>query len=199
MNRFWKEYFIFMEKKTNTLKKALTGIILSVILIVIDQVTKLMAIHGLMNQQPFVIWDGVFELHYLENRGAAFGILQGKKIFFVIFTLVVLCMIAYLYLKRIPDEKKFRPIDGICIPIRIPEERKYTPLRICYVLLMAGAFGNLIDRVARGYVVDFFYFKLIDFPVFNVADIYVTVAAFAMIILGLFYYKEEDYNKIFHD
>ena len=153
MNRFWKEYFIFMEKKTNTLKKALTGIILSVILIVIDQVTKLMAIHGLMNQQPFVIWDGVFELHYLENRGAAFGILQGKKIFFVIFTLVVLCMIAYLYLKRIPDEKKFRPIDG----------------------------------------------KLIDFPVFNVADIYVTVAAFAMIILGLFYYKEEDYNKIFHD
>ena len=76
-----------------------------------------MAIHGLMNQQPFVIWDGVFELHYLENRGAAFGILQGKKIFFVIFTLVVLCMIAYLYLKRIPDEKKFRPIDGICILI----------------------------------------------------------------------------------
>ena len=162
-----------MEKKTNTLKKALTGIILSVILIVIDQVTKLMAIHGLMNQQPFVIWDGVFELHYLENRGAAFGILQGKKIFFVIFTLVVLCMIAYLYLKRIPDEKKFRPIDGICI------------------LFFAGALGN--------YVVDFFYFKLIDFPVFNVADIYVTVAAFAMIILGLFYYKEEDYNKIFHD
>ena len=148
-----------MEKKTNTLKKALTGIILSVILIVIDQVTKLMAIHGLMNQQPFVIWDGVFELHYLENRGAAFGILQGKKIFFVIFTLVVLCMIAYLYLKRIPDEKKFRPIDGICI------------------LFFAGALGNFIDRVFRNYVVDFFYFKLIDFPVFNVADIYVTVAA----------------------
>ena len=64
---------------------------------------------------------------------------------------------------------------------------------------MAGAFGNMIDRAFRGYVVDFFYFKLIDFPVFNVADIYVTVAAFAMIILGLFYYKEEDYNKIFHD
>ena len=58
---------------------------------------------------------------------------------------------------------------------------------------------NFIDRVFRNYVVDFFYFKLIDFPVFNVADIYVPVAAFAMIILGLFYYKEEDYNKIFHD
>ena len=68
MNRFWKEYFIFMEKKTNTLKKALTGIILSVILIVIDQVTKLMAIHGLMNQQPFVIWDGVLPETYSRRE-----------------------------------------------------------------------------------------------------------------------------------
>ena len=67
-----------------------------------------------------MIWDGVFELHYLENRGAAFGILQGKKIFFVVFTLIVLCLIAYLYLKRIPDEKKFRPMDGICI-LFLPE------------------------------------------------------------------------------
>lgn len=168
-----------METKTNTLKKAVTGMILSVILIVIDQVTKLMAIHGLMNQQPFVILDGIFELHYLENRGAAFGILQGKKAFFIIFTILVLAFIAYIYLKRIPNEKKFRMLDGICI------------------LFFAGALGNFIDRVFRNYVVDFFYFKLIDFPIFNVADIYVTVAAFAMIILGLFYYKEDDYNKIF--
>lgn len=168
-----------METKTNTLKKAVIGMILSVVLIVIDQTTKLMAIHGLMNQQPFVILDGIFELHYLENRGAAFGILQGKKAFFIIFTILVLAFIAYIYLKRIPDEKKFRLMDGICI------------------LFFAGALGNFIDRVFRNYVVDFFYFKLIDFPVFNVADIYVTVAAFAMIILGLFYYKEDDYNKIF--
>ena len=168
-----------METKTNTLKKAVIGMILSVVLIVIDQMTKLMAIHGLMNQQPFVILDGIFELHYLENRGAAFGILQGKKAFFIIFTILVLAFIAYIYLKRIPDEKKFRLLDSICI------------------LFFAGALGNFIDRVFRNYVVDFFYFKLIDFPIFNVADIYVTVAAFAMIILGLFYYKEDDYNKIF--
>lgn len=168
-----------METKTNTLKKAVIGMILSVVLIVIDQMTKLMAIHGLMNQQPFVILDGIFELHYLENRGAAFGILQGKKAFFIIFTILVLAFIAYIYLKRIPDEKKFRLLDGICI------------------LFFAGALGNFIDRVFRNYVVDFFYFKLIDFPIFNVADIYVTVAAFAMIILGLFYYKEDDYNNIF--
>jgi len=84
MNRFWKESYTFMETKTNTLKKAVIGMILSVVLIVIDQMTKLMAIHGLMNQQPFVILDGIFELRYLENRGAAFGILQGKKAFFII-------------------------------------------------------------------------------------------------------------------
>ena len=77
--------------------------------------------------------------------------------------------------------------------------KKLLPLRICAVFIFSGAIGNFIDRLKLGYVVDFFYFKLIDFPVFNVADIYVTVAAFAMIILGLFYYKEEDYNKIFHD
>ena len=167
MNSLWKRYGLFG--------------LLTALAVGLDQWTKRLAVENLMGNGPFVIWDGVFELHYLENRGAAFGILQGKKIFFVIFTLVVLCMIAYLYLKRIPDEKKFRPIDGICI------------------LFFAGALGNFIDRVFRNYVVDFFYFKLIDFPVFNVADIYVTVAAFAMIILGLFYYKEEDYNKIFHD
>ena len=62
---------------------------------------------------------------------------------------------------------------------------------------MAGAFGNLIDRVFRGYVVDFFYFKWIDFPVFNVADIYVTLSAIALIIVVLFYYKEEDFSLIF--
>ena len=84
-----------METKTNTLKKAVIGMILSVVLIVIDQMTKLMAIHGLMNQQPFVILDGIFELHYLENRGAAFGILQGKKAFFIIFTILVYCL--YLF------------------------------------------------------------------------------------------------------
>ena len=61
----------------------------------------------------------------------------------------------------------------------------------------AGAIGNFIDRITQQYVVDFLYFKLIDFPIFNVADIYVTCAAFAMILLGFFYYKDEDVERIF--
>ena len=60
------------------------------------------------------------------------------------------------------------------------------------MLICSGAIGNMIDRVSRGYVVDFFYFKLINFPIFNVADCYVTVAAFLLIVLIFFYYKEEE-------
>ena len=63
---------------------------------------------------------------------------------------------------------------------------------------MAGAFGNCIDRIRLNYVVDFFYFKLIDFPIFNMADIYVTVSAVALILLVFIYYKEEDLERIFH-
>ena len=155
-----------METKINTVKKSLVGLIFSFFLIFIDQITKILAIQQLKDDNAFVLIDGVFELRYLENRGAAFGILQGKKIFFILFTLIALCLIAYIYLKRIPAERKFRFLDVICI------------------LFFSGAIGNFIDRIMRNYVVDFFYFKLIDFPIFNVADVYVTVAAFAMILLG---------------
>ena len=60
--------------------------------------------------------------------------------------------------------------------------------------IISGALGNFIDRFINGYVVDFFYFKLINFPIFNVADIYVTVSAAVLIVLGVFYYKEDDYK-----
>ena len=66
------------------------------------------------------------------------------------------------------------------------------PIRIVAVLIVAGAIGNMIDRVVHQYVIDFFYFKLINFPIFNVADIYVVVACILFILLMLFYYKEEE-------
>ena len=144
------------------MKKHIKIFSLIIILIIADQLTKLWALADLRGSEGIPVISGVFELQYLENRGAAFGILQDKQILFLLITVAVAVLLTY-------------------ISIRIPEERKYTPLRICYVLLMAGAFGNLIDRVARGYVVDFFYFKLIDFPVFNVADIYVTVGTFILV------------------
>ena len=64
-------------------------------------------------------------------------------------------------------------------------------------LLIAGAIGNLIDRIVNGYVVDFLYFKLIDFPVFNVADCYVTIACALLIIFCVFVINDKEFNAIF--
>lgn len=168
-----------MMNSNRMLKRGVIGAIISVFLIVLDQFTKYLAVKHLMNQPNIVLWEGVFELQYLENRGAAFGIMQGQKLFFVTFTSIAMCAIAWFYLKKIPDAKKYRFLEVIC------------------VMLFAGGIGNFIDRVRLNYVIDFFYFSLIDFPIFNVADIYVTVAAFAMVLLGMFYYKDEDYDLIF--
>lgn len=65
-------------------------------------------------------------------------------------------------------------------------------MRVCLDLIAAGAVGNLIDRISLSYVRDFIYFSLIDFPVFNVADMYITCATFTLLLLSLLYYKEED-------
>ena len=151
----------------------LIGILAAVLLTALDQWTKYLAVLHLKGQSPIVLWDGVFELYYLENRGAAFGILQGQKAVFLICTAVVLVLIAFYY-------------------NRLPGGRRYTLMRVVAVLLAAGALGNLIDRMRYSYVVDFLYFKLIDFPVFNVADCYVTVGAVLLAVLILFVYKEEE-------
>lgn len=165
-------------KEHSTLRKGLIGLIISILLIVLDQWTKSLAVAHLKGQEAIVLWEGVFELRYLENRGAAFGILQNQRMFFLILTILILAGITYIYLKRIPMERRFLWLDVIA------------------VLFFAGAIGNFIDRLVQNFVVDFFYFCLIDFPIFNVADIYVTVAAFLLIALGFFYYKEEDFDRI---
>ena len=138
-----------------------------------DQAAKLLAAEHLKDKEPFVIIDGVFQLRYLENRGAAFGMLQNRQYLFVAGAVVIFLVVAFLY--------------G-----RLPHERKYIPLRICAVLVCAGAVGNMIDRVRLNYVIDFLYFNLIDFPIFNVADCYVVIACILFIILIFFYYKDSD-------
>ena len=149
---------------------ALAGITL---LVLADQFTKLLAVRHLKNQESLVLLKGIFELHYLENRGMAFGLMQNQRVFFVIATTLALLAAVYFY----------------CI---VPKTRRYLPIQICIVFLTAGALGNFIDRIVLGYVVDFFYFSLIDFPIFNVADIYVTVTFAVLVLLIFFYYKEED-------
>ncbi len=138
-----------------------------------DQFTKYLAVSRLKDQQPFVLIDGVFEFRYLENRGAAFGMMQDMQYLLAGGALLICGVIAFLYL-------------------RMPERRRYIPLRICAVLLCAGAIGNMTDRIRFHYVIDFLYFRLIDFPIFNVADCYVVVSCIVFVLLILFYYREED-------
>jgi len=163
----------------NRSKRFITAIISIAILVIFDQWTKLLAIVHLKDQPAIPLIKGVLELQYLENRGAAFGIMQGQQLFFIICTLFLTAMIIFFYLKT-------------------PEGRKYTPMRILMIAVIAGAIGNFIDRCRFDYVVDFIYFKLINFPIFNVADCYVTGAVILFSVLVLFYYKDEDIDFLFH-
>ena len=79
----------------------------------------------------------------------------------------------------------------------MPHVKRYTALYMTGLFIIAGAVGNMIDRALHQYVIDFFYFKLIDFPIFNVADIYVTVSTILILLLILFYYKEEELDDLF--
>ncbi|HBA97904.1 MAG TPA: hypothetical protein DCZ23_07340 [Lachnospiraceae bacterium] len=76
--------------------------------------------------------------------------------------------------------------------IKIPFTKKYLPMGMVLILIVAGATGNMIDRIVQGYVIDFLYFELIDFPIFNIADCYVVIAAVLGAFLIMFYYKDED-------
>lgn len=159
--------------KKNGLKNYVMAVNLVIVAVLIDQYTKYLAVTHLKDGPAFVLIDNVFELNYLENRGAAFGLLQNRQIFFVCVAILIFAFILYCY-------------------VRIPKTGRYLPLRLCGIFIVAGAAGNLIDRIRLGYVVDFFYFRLIDFPVFNVADIYVTVSFAVLLILIFFRYKEEE-------
>ena len=109
------------------------------ILVAIDQFTKKIAVIKLKDQPAFNIIDGVLEFNYLENKGAAFGMLQNQKVFFVFVAVVFLGVIVFVL-------------------FRAPAEKKYTRLHILLVMIAAGAIGNMIDRLRLDYVVDFIYF-----------------------------------------
>lgn len=144
-----------------------------VILVFADLYTKLLAAAWLKDKPPIVLYDGVLELRYLENRGAAFGMFRDQKWFFVFIATVISLAIVYVI-------------------IHIPKQRKYIPVHICLTLIVSGAVGNMIDRVCLGYVRDFIYFSIIDFPIFNFADICVSVGTFLLVMLILFKYREND-------
>jgi signal peptidase II len=158
--------------KTSKMKYYAISIVFLILLVALDQWTKYLASTHLIDN-TFVLIDGVFELRYLENRGSAFGMFQNKRVLLLAIGFVVLGVIGVYFVK-------------------MPWTKKMNSLRILALFIVAGGIGNMIDRFRLGYVVDFFYFKLINFPIFNVADIYVTCSVILLFILILFFFKEEE-------
>lgn len=141
-------------------------------LIAADRITKNLAVIFLKEGDKVLIPD-ILTFHYLENRGAAWGIFQNAFWLFYIITVLVILVMVFLY-------------------VRLPMEKKYHFMRFTIVLLTAGAIGNFIDRAVWHYVVDFIYVEWIHFPVFNVADCFVCISAFLFAYCLIIKYKDDE-------
>ena len=141
-------------------------IILSIILLVIDQISKILIVKLIDINQGIEVIKNFFYLIYTHNTGAAFSILTGQRIFLILIAVVILIIIINYIRKNKVKEK----LDIIS-----------------FSLIIGGSLGNLIDRIVRGYVVDFLDFKIFgyDFPVFNLADTFIVVGVFLLLIITL--------------
>ena len=142
-------------------------LILIPVLVALDRCTKIWAETKLASVGDIRLIRGVLKLRYLENSGAAFGILKNNRILFLVFTVAIMALIAYFYIKY-AAAGTIRPMHAVLVS-----------------MILAGAVGNFWDRAVRGTVTDFIYVELIDFPVFNLADVYITGACFAAVLLIL--------------
>lgn len=145
----------------------LINIILTFFLVCLDQFTKYLAVTNLQ-AGPKPIIKGIFELNYVQNTGAAFGILQNFRTFFLVLTPIVLLVLLILLIKN--------------------KRNKLYSLSL--ILVIGGALGNYIDRVRLGYVVDFLDFKV--WPVFNFADASIVIGA---VLFALIIFTEENREK----
>jgi len=138
----------------------------AVLVVVLDQMTKRMAEDRLRGERSVPIVDDILRLTYVQNRGAAFGLLQDQTTFFVLVGILVIGVIAMSY--------RYLPRSGFL-------------LHLALGLMLGGAIGNLIDRVRQGYVVDFvdFGYRANWWPVFNVADSAIVIGVALMALNAL--------------
>ena len=148
------------------------------LLVALDQITKFIVRTSFALYESHPLIKNVFHLTYIQNTGIAWGMFKNGRTIFLILTILVLLICACFYAK-------------------IPESKRFTPIRVCLVILVSGAIGNMIDRMSLHYVVDFFDFRLIHFPVFNVADIYVVVSMIVLILLCAFFYHDHEIDALF--
>lgn len=143
------------------------------ILFLMDQITKMVVSHKMRLQQEITIIPNFFSLIYVKNTGAAFSILENNSLLLIIISVLAIVMIQK-YIKKIPN---LEPLEWISIG-----------------LLLGGIFGNLIDRIIYHAVIDFLSFIIIGyyFPIFNVADIGITVGICLLILSQLIKKKEEE-------
>ena len=166
--RFMKRFF-----------KYLIPVLATVVLLGLDQLVKyFVSTHMELNQSIPVI-KGVLEIRYIRNSGTAWGMFAGMDMhyFFVVLTLILAAFAVYAY-------------------VRFSGDRKYRPICVTLVILFAGAMGNMIDRIVYHEVIDFIYFCLINFPIFNIADIYVVVSMFLLAFFVCFKYEDEDFDVL---
>ena len=143
--------------------------IVGILIVIADQLTKYLAVKFLMNKRPIILIDHLIELHFVKNYGAAFGIMQNRRWFFIIITIFVLSAIIIFIIKN--------------------KYNLHILTKISLGALLGGAAGNLIDRIRLSYVVDFIKVdlgRLYDFPVFNIADIFIVTGTILLILLILF-------------
>lgn len=139
-------------------------------LIALDQISKYITIQYLKPLKTVPLLEGILSLSYVENRGAAFGILQNQRWFLIILPiLIIAAIIIYLMTHR----------------------KESLLIRICLAVILGGAIGNLIDRIFLGYVVDMFQVTFIEFPVFNVADMGVVCGTILLAFQLLFLEKND--------
>lgn len=137
--------------------------ILTIIFLGLDIISKLVVKHYLVLNQSNVIIKDFFNLTYVKNSGAAFSILDDNTFLVVIVSLIIIAiLIRYVYKNK--DAKKIE--------------------RVAYSLILGGAIGNLVDRVFNGYVVDFldFIFFGYNYPIFNLADTFIVIGVILLII-----------------
>lgn len=144
-------------------------LVAAVLMVFLDLITKYLVVNLMSLSQSIPLIDNVFHLTYVRNTGAAFSMLSGQRFFLILLPIIIIVSII------------------IYVTIKKPKNKL---LLLSLSMIVSGGIGNLIDRIRFGYVIDFFDFKIINFPVFNVADIFVTLGATLFILLLLFS-KEE--------
>lgn len=146
---------------------------LAILVIILDQASKWAVAKFMEIGETIPLWEGVFHLTSHRNAGAAFGILQNQRWFFIVITLAVIAGLIF-YLRR---TRANQPL-----------------LSTGLAFILGGAIGNFIDRLFFGNVVDFFHFVLIDFPIFNIADSAITIGV-SLIILDALLDTKRNKNK----